>query len=309
MTRLITSKVVMLARQYLSDPAPFWGGVGDRQIRKLKAMMRTWKAGERSNIDVIDEVLSLSYLRTLYAPPPIYIANIGSSGSHWLEAMLSRCTTIINCGEVYLPQGLLKALEELAAAERAYFLHALYAVHSGRRGNELLVGRFTNSAHYSKISRVADLAAGSSTVLLVRHPVDIALSRTLRKQEYRDDVAPGLSDMAYLEHNCVLIERFYGEALGEAFDARVRYEDLITRPQETLQELTDQLKLNTDSCSIAAAVSATDSKAVTVAAARGERAPTNLYLGDNTSVPVVLLDASRARLARCAEQLGYDVKA
>lgn len=305
MSRLVTSAGLTLTRQYLTQPDKFWAGASDRQIRKLSAMKRDRMAQGASEADVVDELLAVAQLRTRHAPPPICLANIGSSGSHWLEAMLGRCAPIISCGEVYLPNGLLQALRPLTPTERAFFLHALYAAHSGLSGNALMGGAFVNSAHYSKVSRVAGLVEGTHTVLLVRNPIDVVLSRTWRKQEYRDEVAPGESDSDYLERNCALVERFYAEASTEPFDLRVRYEDLVGNPRAALSDLLSGLGLDVDPQAIEAAVAATDSKAAAAAAARGEKMPTNLYMGPSDEPDQALLAQIRTRLAACAASLGY----
>jgi len=308
MTRLVTSAGLTLARQYLTQPDKFWGAAGDRQIRKLTAMKRGRLAEGLSDADVVDELLAVAQLRTRHAPPPICLANIGSSGSHWLEAMLGRCAPIVSCGEVYLPNPLLQALRPLTASERSFFLHALYAAHSGLRGDALMGGAFVNSAHYSRASRLAGLVDGTRTVLLVRNPIDVVLSRTWRKQEYRDDVAPGESDADYLERNCVLVERFYAEANAEPFDLRVRYEDLIGNPRAALSNLLSGLGLPADPNAIDAAVAATDSNAAAAAVARGEKVPTNIYMGRADEPEQALLAQVRTRLAACASSLGYDAR-
>lgn len=306
MSRLVTSRVLSLTRRYLADPAPFWGEAGARQVRKLAAMKRQLRGGGLSEADALDEVMAVAQLRVRHAPAPICLANIGSSGSHWLEGMLSQCSETISCGEVYLPNGLLAELRSLPESERSFFLHALYAVHAGRPVTQLLCGRFINSAHYSRRSRVAGLVSGTSAVLLIRHPFDVVMSRTLRKAEYRDEIAPGESDEDYLERNCALVERFYEEAMAEPFDTRVRYEDLVERPAQTLVDLLGALGLPADRPAVDRAVEQTEASTVAAAAARGEKAATNLFLGEARQADVALEERARQRLMACAARLGYE---
>lgn len=306
--RHISSAAVATARRYLSRPEEFWQGTPDRQVRKLRGMLRSaTPAGERAT-DVIEEVLAIARLRTHHAPAPIYLPNIGSSGSHWLEAMLARATDVHACGEVYLPKSVHELLHAGSGADAEFFMHAVLALHTGRSGPDLVSGRFINSAHYGQVARVASLTSGALTVLLVRHPVDVVMSRTLRKAEYRDEVAPGLDDQAYLERNCTLVERFYRGALSERFDATVRYEDLLARPIQTLEGLISRLGLETSLAALEQAVEATSPDAVRIATERGEKAPTNLFLGDPVRVDPALKQAARQRLRACCESLEYPIE-
>lgn len=301
--RRIASDTVALTRRYLTQPEPFWEGQHDRQVRKLRGMLRSaTPAGERPG-DVVDEILAIARLRTHHAPAPLYLPNIGSSGSHWLEAMLARATDLHACGEVYFPRGLLDTLP--LGADVEFFVHAVLALHTGRSGPDLVHGRFVNSAHVGDVSRVAGRTPGALKVLLVRHPVDIVMSRTLRKPEYRQDVAPDLDDRAYLERNCQTVERFYRGAAQESFDATVRYEDLLARPAETLAALIGQLGLATTPEAIAEAVASTSPEAIKGAAERGEKPATNLFLGAPVAADPALKQTARQRLAACCAQLGY----
>lgn len=305
--RHIASETVALTRRYLSRPEPFWEGAHDRQVRKLHGMVRDATRGVDKPADLIEEILAIARLRTQHAPAPLYLPNVGSSGSHWLEAMLARATGVHACGEVYFPKGLLESLP--AGADVEYFVHAVLALHTGDAGPHLVQGRFVNSAHVSRTSRVSRHTPGALTLLLVRHPVDIVMSRTLRKPEYRQDIAPDLDDRAYLERNCKLVERFYLDASEEHHDATLRYEDLLARPAETLTALISQLGLGTTPEALAQAIESTSPDAIKGAAERGERKATNLYLGEPVRADPTLRQFACRRLAECCERLGYSAEA
>lgn len=303
--RHIASETIALTRRYLSRPEPFWEGEPDRQVRKLHGMMRRVTRSLDRPAEVIEEVLAIARLRTHHAPAPLYLPNVGSSGSHWLEALLARATGVHACGEVYFPHGLLESLPPGADVE--FFVNAVLALHTGSSGPELTTGRFVNSAHLSRVSRASVHTPGSLSVLLLRHPVDIVMSRTLRKPEYRNDVAPDLDDRAYLERNCKLVERFYLDAGEEQYDATLRYEDLLARPAETLTALIGQLGLTTTPEALARAIDSTSPEAIKGAAERGERKATNLFLGEPVRIDPALKQLARRRLAKCCERLGYPV--
>jgi hypothetical protein len=305
MREAIDRKTVALTRSYLTRPQDRWPDPAHRQVRKLESKIQAaTKAAERKE-DLIEEVLALARLRTSYAPPPIYLTNIGSSGSHWLEAMLARATDAHNCGEVYLPEPLRAELAQLPLADAAYFLHALYALHSRSLGPKVVAGRFINSAHLSRVSKIADLTPGSLRVLLIRNPVDVVMSRTFRKDAYRAEVGANMDDAAYLERNCAVVDRFYLATSAEAFDARVRYEDLIAQPKATLSALIESLDLSTNDDAIVRAVTSTSSAAVRSAKARGQPVPTNLFMGERAAEDAALRARVRERLRACCELLGY----
>jgi hypothetical protein len=310
MTRkAITSATVALTRRYLLHPDEFWDAADGRQARKLRRLRSVLRdataAGERP-ADVVEEVLAIARLRTSHAPPPIYLANIGSSGSHWLAAMLARAAGVHDCGEVYLPKSMPDQLRGGTTADAEFFVHAVHALHTGHPGPAMVAGAFVNSAHHTRVSTVASLTPGARTVLLVRHPVDVVLSRTLRKPEYRNSIAPGMDDRAYLEQNCVLVERFFRESRAEHFDAQVRYEDLVDQPAQTLADLMRSLGLEPRADdAIEQAVAATSPQAVKAAAERGERAPTNLFVGEARQADPGLVRAARKRLRAACELLGY----
>lgn len=304
----IAPETVALARRYLTQPEPFWEGASDRQVRKLHGMLRSAaRSTGRQSDGVIEEILAIARLRTHHAPAPIYLPNIGSSGSHWLEAMLARATGAHACGEVYFPKTLLESLP--VGTDVQFFMHAVLALHTGGCDPQLVGGRFINSAHISRISRVADLTPGSLRVLLVRHPLDVVMSRTLRKPEYRQDVAPELDDKAYLERNCKVVERFYLESAQEHYDATLRYEDLLEDPTGAMTELIDRLGMTTTPDALAFAIQSTSPEAVKGAAERGERKATNLFIGESTRVTPQLKQLARKRLSACCKRLGYSVDA
>lgn len=304
--RRIASETVALTRRYLTQPEPFWEGRSDRQVRKLHGMLRLATAPNERRSDVVEEILAVARIRTHHAPAPLYLPNIGSSGSHWLEAMLARATGVHACGEVYFPKGLLDSLPPGADVE--FFVNAVLALHTGSSGPALVGGRFVNSAHVSRISRVSARTPGALTVLLVRHPVDIVMSRTLRKAEYRQDIAPGLDDRAYLERNCQVVERFFRDACQERYHATVRYEDLFTDPAESLGKLIAQLGLETTPEALAHAIESTSPDAIKGAAERGERKVTNLYLGAPVRADPDLKQVACKLLAACCDRLGYPLE-
>lgn len=306
MRQPLEKTTLALTRNYLARPEDYWGSGSPRQVTKLRTFLRRATGpGERLS-DVIAEVLAIARLRMNHAPAPIYLPNIGSSGSHWLEAMLSIASDVHACGEVYFPKAVRETLVKMPTADAGYFLNAVYVAHAGSIGPHLVAGRMVNSAHVANVATLANVTPGARSILLVRNPVDIALSRTLRKPLYRAETAPDSDDQTFLASNCDVVERFYQAVASQRFDGRVHYENLVAQPVETLAAVAETLGLTVTPESIRRAVDSTSRDAIKSARARGEKPATNLYAG-KARTDDALLTWARARLADCCARMGYSI--
>lgn len=304
MRQPLEKTTLTLTRRYLLHPEEFWGAESPRQARKLTNFLRSAMQPGEQVAGVIAEILAIARLRLNHAPAPIYLPNIGSSGSHWLEAMLSIACGVHACGEVYFPKAIRGTLGTLPAADVAYFLHAVYAAHAGSVGPHLVAGQMVNSAHMVNVSTLASLTAGARKMLLMRNPVDVAMSRTLRKPLHRAEVAPDSDDRTFLARNCEVVERFYTVIATQDFDGRVRYEDLVAQPVETLTAVVEALGLSATPAALQKAVESTSRDAIRSARARGEKSTINLFSG-KVRTDDALEAWARVRLADCCAQLGY----
>jgi hypothetical protein len=92
-----------LTRKYLNDPAAT-AGLNQRQSAKLNLfLVRAQDALSWPRQDVIEYILSLAVLRLRHGKPTLYINNVGSSGSHWLNQMLKEGLGLLGTGEIYVP--------------------------------------------------------------------------------------------------------------------------------------------------------------------------------------------------------------
>ena len=83
-------------------------------------------------------------------------------------------------------------------------------------------------------------------VLLVRNPYDISVSRTFRKNDYRQVVAPGMGDLDYLSTQCNYVSKFYEELPNHYFDFITRYENFVSDPVGHMNDMLMSLKLPSD---------------------------------------------------------------
>lgn len=284
-----------LFARYAADPSAAWGADQPLQARKLRERLAEKAgAGARDATGIVADIVANARLRS--APPALFLVNCGSSGSHWIEAMLARTNGIHACGEVYVAPSLHEPLAALDAHARACFMDALHQLHAEDPRRPIHAGdMLINSAHSWKPH---DLAGDSArAVLLVRDPLDVVLSRTFRKPRLRRHVALDASDEQYLARNRDYVVRFMASALRRRPAHVIRYEDAREDPARVLAEVMVAAGRPFDAAT--AAVPA-DAGAGDRAGARG-----NLYRGPDAELPDGLVDRLAAELAPLRERMGY----
>ncbi len=214
-----------LLRDYVADPDAFWDG-NERQASKLRKFfdVLTAKVGGSSTA-VLDRLDELARSRVAHGSPTLFLTSAGSSGSHWLGDALA-ASGCFSCGEVYFPPKIVAQLAAMDDAARALFLDKLHLLHSRSLDPELERAWLINLAHNARLDKLGELSARTRKVLLKRDLVDIVLSRTYRKQEYRDYMSAGASDEAYLESQIGYVQRFYTGAKRASYDVVIAYEDM-----------------------------------------------------------------------------------
>lgn len=288
---------------YMLRPRSFWPETHQRNAVKLQRFIDQGSDG-RPRTAYVQDILSLAKLRALFKPTHVYIVNMGSSGSHWVESMLGLLPGFYNGGEIYLPKPLRDQLGELPAPEASRLVDAIYLAHLGGIRGDFLTAKISNSAHVAQHHVLSNLSANKKAVLLLRNPVNIVLSRTFRKDEYRKDVAAGLKDDEYLERNCRYVERFVQNLDFDSFELILRYEDFEAAPTENLTRLAEVLGIDCDSALVHEAVGHASKDSVARAIREGGRAINNIYLGPKTENQQAK-EYVRARLEKVCSQIGY----
>lgn len=232
-------EVRALAAAYLADPVAT-AGLDPRSAAKLdRAFARTEAGLGWPRPAAIERILALAAERLEEGGPTLYLNNTGSSGSHWLMAMLREGAGILGQGEIYVPLPFLYGrIEPLVRPEKALFLQAVYLARllTGTPGDRR--ASLANTAHLPDLAAYTRNDLRARRVLLVRDPVEIVLSRTLRKPQFR--AASGWTeadDVRYLRENIRRVRRFLAAAGREDYDLRVRYEDLHRDPVPVLQAI------------------------------------------------------------------------
>lgn len=291
---------------YLLNSAVYWPASHHRNVKKIERFLEKGCGSKKKNDTngYIDDVIALSKLRAKFNTPHIYIANAGSSGSHWLEAMLALLPGFCNGGEIYLPKEVKNKLKSMGAEDANFFLDVLYLVHCGGIYPDMLNAVLSNSAHLAKHKEISQYSLNKKTILLTRNPVDIAMSRTFRKDEYKNDVAPNATDIEYLEKNCLYVENFYKNIEIDSFDHVVRYESLVESPKEHLKKVVDMLALEASEEAIDNAVKVTSKDEIKKSVESGSVAATNVYLGEKKNYQWAR-SYTQERLRDVIASLGY----
>lgn len=272
--------------KYLLNASSYWPESHYRNVKKIERFLERG-CNSKKNEKVrryVKDIIALAELRLKFKTPHLYIVNAGSSGSHWLEAMLGFLPGFHNGGEIYLPAEIKKSLKAMGEREAHLFLDALYLVHCGEIFPDMLSAALSNSAHLANHQQLSSYSRYKKTVLLLRDPVDIVMSRTFRKDEYKNDVALGMADIDYLEKNCAYFENFYKNIDFDSFDVVVRYEELKCSPLSTLRSLISAVGLSASDDELVRAVDLASEETAKKAIEKGEVPVTNIYLDKKEDV-------------------------
>lgn len=229
-----------MLRGYARDPHAAWPEGQTRQADKFVVMLD--KLVSRTGLsrdDAIDSVVDAARMRMNDRPMTLFLPNCGSSGSHWVEPMLAGFGDYAGGGEIYFPDGIRTRLLSLSPQARTTFIDAVHLLHARREPKRLLTKRLINTAHNW---RMPELFHGDvRTVVLTRHPVDIVISRTFRKDSYRQFAAPTDDDRNYLLRNVKVVNSFFENASKLRWDFHVTFEDFRDRGVATLTGLRSAL--------------------------------------------------------------------
>ncbi|WP_447044889.1 sulfotransferase domain-containing protein [Vreelandella sp. H-I2] len=270
-----------MLNKYLGKPEIFWAESHRRNAYKIHRAVKLGleQGGCSSRNGYIEQLKSLAKLRSKFNCMHFYLVNTGSAGSHWIEAMLGLLPGFYNGGEVYFPQKIKNHLETLAPKEAHEFLDTVYLLHSGGVFEDSLIATVSNSSHLANHQQISNHSLNKRVALLVRNPVDVAISRTFRKDEYKNDVAPSLDDKEYLYRNCAYIENFFTNLDESSFDTIIKYENFVASPLRNLKKLVELIGLEATEDQLRNSIEKTSIKSELKAVKKGGNAITNIYMG------------------------------
>lgn len=210
----------------------YWQG-NTRQAEKAKsriAEIQNFYGWSRSAL--INILVSVANERIFNRSNTLYLPSFGSSGSHLLQHVLKSSYGMIALGEVYLPPLMGTALREnLSNADRNVVIEVFHLLH-GHPKSIFSDREIVNTAHYPDLGEFKDFTKRFKKALILRSPVDVMISRTFRKNEYREYLGKSdTSDFDYLKENVGKAKKFYTTALDSDFDEHFFYEDMLATNQ------------------------------------------------------------------------------
>ncbi len=229
---------LMLIRDYLRSASKYWPDSNPRQVDKLDVKLSQLETRfNLSRNEIIDRISAFAESRHAAGGQTLFLVNAGSSGSHWIEAMLAEFNGIASLGEVYFSPKLRRHAKQLGPSGAGLFIHGVHLAHGNDltdRAHSLL---HINSAHITNLSFYRNSLPDTKCILLCRDPYDIVVSRAFRKDEYRQYIADDMDDDAYLDRNITYVKNFYRRNLKNDFDAVIHYEDFLDHPRKALRSL------------------------------------------------------------------------
>ena len=293
----------VLFTKYIEHPELYWKIPSHRQIIKLNnRILKIKETYQLNTLDIITRVCSLVISRTSKRGKTILISNIGSSGSHWLQAMISEIDGFYGIGEVYIPPSLIDELSFFSRESQRKIFDAINVIHTGTLSKSLITCSVINTAHNANQHRWTYLDNSIFRILLVRNPIDICESRTFRKTEYRNYLHSSISDDEYLIENINKINKFFKEALNSKFDIIIKYESLLSDSVSIIQKILQALGKQVDELLVEEIV-----KKYSMENVRGDLNYTNLYKGKYENIAKKYQKVMEIELKHVSRELGYNM--
>ena len=201
-----------------------------RILRKLESKGMTKK-------QYVDYLFNLAEKRIRSNGTNVFLMNIGSSGSHWIEAMLEDYPGISCVNEVYFPKILRKKVVNFDSYSLNLMMNVINLAHLKQDEESHFDKIIVNSAHVLGTDFYKKCDIRCMCIMLARDPYDIVVSRTFRKDAYREYIAPEATDLEYLNLNIFRVNRFYTRNPESDFNAVVKYEDFIQNGDSALRDL------------------------------------------------------------------------
>lgn len=290
-------------RDYVANLESAWPADRVNQVGKLeKFLAAAGKDAGLSRDGVVEQIIDIAERRIASRPRTVFLISCGSSGSHWLEAMLADDPGYVACGEVYLPRDLARESNAWPVDQRATFIDCVHLAHLARSKVGLADAKLINSAHLSGWIMARMMGEPQTRVLLVRNPVDIVISRTFRKDDYRRFSGRDAADDVYLAKNIEFVNTFYRSAAERGAEVVVKYEDLRRDGADALGRVTQALADPRSPAQLEAVVRKYSAENQSAA---GAPRLSNYYRGPEVQLPDGIRERIAERIDPAARGFGY----
>jgi hypothetical protein len=139
------------------------------------------------------------------------------------------------------------------------------------------------------------------TVLLVRDPLEIVLSRTFRKPKWRKRSAPTDTDAEYVNKNIRFVKKFFDSVAQHTPVCVIRYEDVKKDPVEMLSRILQLVDLDVPEQLLRSTI---ERHSATSQLTSGVRL-SNIYPGPRNHYDRALIEHASVSLQALRNRLGY----
>lgn len=300
----VVSDIVLMKTimgEYFTKPEQF----GDKKlVHKLtsriesKLVLKNMSKGEYAQY-----LFDLAEKRMKSRAKNIFLMNIGSSGSHWIEAMLDEFPRINCINEVYFPKLLRRKVKNLDRHALNLMMNIIHLSHLKTDEELQFDSIIVNSAHTLGTEFYRKCDDTCMCIMLIRDPYYIVVSRTFRKDSYREYFAPDANDEEYLEHNIFRVKRWYERHFQEYFDGTTKYEDFILNVEDALIDLLKIMGVSSIEKRLVEQIGYRHNRK-TILSGKSKNAA-NLYTGERKKVPEYLEEMVFQNLNDIRKVLNY----
>ena len=297
-----TMKTIM--EEYFTNPQQF----GDKKlVHKLTSRIENKLIQKNmSEIEYSHYLFNLAEKRSKARAKNIFLMNIGSSGSHWIEAMLDEFEGINCINEVYFPKLLRRKVRNLDRHALNLMMNIIHLAHLKTDEELSFDSIIVNSAHTLGTEFYRKCDDSCMCIMLTRDPYDIVISRTFRKDSYRNYFAPNADDEEYLEHNIFRVKRWYERHMKEYFDGTTKYENFVLDAENAITNLLRLMGIKSVNDEQIKEVSYRHDRN-TILAGKSTNAA-NLYTGKKKEIPQPLSEIVIEKLNDIRKALNYTNK-
>ena len=230
--------------KYISNDPMFWQPgtyFGDRNIWKINKSQQKLKKLKLSVTERSELIKKAIGKRLSSNVPTIYIISNGGSGCHYLGGLISMKNGFKLIDEVYFPPIIIDNITTLDAPSANGLVEMVNYVHLGDLQNSDLTIPI-NTMHLRQDVPLTKIKSSSNSIFitLIRNPIDVAISRGLRKSEYKT-MNKENSDIPvneYLEKQAKRTMNHFRRLKIKQNDVDslyIKFEDLISQPKDTLK--------------------------------------------------------------------------
>ena len=200
-----------------------------------------------STFEIAQQLFDLAHNRVHNEINNIHLMSCGSSGCHFFCDLLNDIGGFLTMEEIYYSPIFISHIKNNLKihSDKLIDMINLFHAYSLPVGNEVTL----NIAHYRKdadIDTLRSITKNSKFIFLIRNPFDIVISRTFRKDDYKNAVDRDCSRTDYLKKQTNYVKNFYLRIFNEKFDKYIRYEALKENPYQVMLDLLKELNLQID---------------------------------------------------------------